>query len=90
MSRKHWIATAWLLALPLLSLGCVTWDEPLAAPPHGIPISLDDVPPSVIAPNELPEGTKAERYDGGAYRFEFPDGSIIVIGPDGKPSGGVI
>lgn len=59
--------------------------------PHGTPIAIDDIPPDLISPGSLPEGTTAERLgDSGAYRLEYPDGTITVVGPDGAIQGGVI
>ncbi len=72
MMKKHWLAAAWILALLLLSPGCVTWDEPLVPPPHGIPVSLDEVPPSVIAPASFPKEPKRSDTKAGHIGLSFP------------------
>ncbi len=86
MINRQWIAAAWMLVL-MLCPGCFIRDDSRVGPWHGIPVSLDEVPPSVMADREFPVETKVERYESGAYRFEFPDGSNTVIGPDGKVLG---
>ena len=80
-----------LLIVLLLPQGCSLLQEEPISIPRGTPISIDQLPASVVAPGSLPDGTIVERYDNsGSFRIEYPDGTITILDSQGSFQGRVM
>jgi len=79
-----------MITLPLAEGCSLLHEEPISIP-HGTPISIDQIPASVIDQTSLPHRTIAERYDdNGSFRIEYPDGGITILDSQGSFQGGVM
>ena len=92
MDSKIGASASWPLAIALAVIqGCSALQEPGMQIPTGSPIPTDQIPAHVVPPDSLPDGTKAQRLEGGEmYRLDLPDGTTIYAGPNGIADGGVL
>ncbi len=74
----------------VVAQGCSLLHEEPISIPRGTPISIDQIPASVVDPTRLPHGTTAERYDNGSFRIEYPDGGITILESQGSLQGGLM
>jgi len=79
-----------LMLTLVVAQGCSLLHEEPISIPRGTPITIDQIPASVVDPTSLPHGTTAERYDNGSFRIECPDGGNTILDSQGSCQGGVI
>ncbi|MGB7329354.1 MAG: hypothetical protein WBD31_31015 [Rubripirellula sp.] len=83
--------TLFLMIMLLMPQGCSLLDPEPISIPRGNPISIDQIPASVVAPGSLPDGTTAEQYgDNGCFRIEYPNGKIDILDSQGSFQGGLL
>ena len=95
VNGRNWLPLGFILVCLSLATGCAIGEGNISDRlPNGVVIPLRDLPIEVMNAEErlrLPDGTKIQKCnDGNLYRFDYPDGTILMKNAAGHDVAGVI